>query len=239
MNRNKAIKEAFKEITKQQKKVENKQEEHEFSADFYEKTLKLIEETKRKEKKSIHLFGKQISKVAVVIIILLILGGTVYAAATNMDFIFEFFGINVSLRTPLESSADMKMELDDIYSIEIEGFILQSQEKNENTICVTTYEDAKGELLILTQQVEAVMNIDSENTLETEIEVNNSMGYYSVKNDQSTLLWPEYGYVFEITRYPAISYKEMQEIAVSIKKKEKMNHEETKTNNFADTIFID
>lgn len=154
---------------------------------------------KRRDEKYIIVWGRRVSKVAVLIIALLATGVTVYAV-WRTRLLFKIFERNTAISSIEEELESGREYLDHIYyPVETMGFEIEDQVQM-GTQLFTTYRNGVGETLTFLQQVIQTQYLfDNENTEEESVEVGGGEAVCFSKYGESTLIWCEHGYLFELT----------------------------------------
>ncbi len=162
--------------------------------------------------------------IASILICFFLFGVTGYAFRDK--FIILFKQTNTDIQISSLEADDEKITIEEVYYPEyiVKGYN-ETMRLEEETINIIEYQNNRGDSITLMQQItSALYNIDSEETEFSIVNIVKEKGYFSEKENQSTLLWVHDSYFFDLTGFPAISKKEMLKIAESIKtKSEKEN----------------
>jgi len=163
-------------------------------ADFKEKLQGRI----KRDQRYVVIWGKRISKAAIVILIILMTGITVYAFIQS-KFFYEIFKINTVVSTIEEEMQNGEEYLNHLY---YPTYLLDFEVDNtiyEDTAVYTMYSNAKGETITYIQQViQTQLLFDNEDTVEEKIAVNGVEAILFTKHAETTLIWCEYGYLYEL-----------------------------------------
>lgn len=171
---------------------------NELSQDFREK----LEE---KISKSFYLFNRPVSKIAV-LITMIFLTIILAACAILIDDIFVHrgpknndIGLNSEIRQETISETFI-----------IDGTLVKRTV--ESTWIETEYDG-----YILTQYVGSTgINLDNEDTAEVPCMINDTQGMISEKNDDITIIWGQYGYIFELYSSGKTTKDNLVKIAASL-----------------------
>lgn len=179
--------------------------------DFKEK----LKQRAKREKKYVYIWGKQISKVAIFIFLLLMTGISVYAMVKT-KFIYRIFKQNTVISTFEEEMQSGEEYLEHIYyPQETLDFEMDSTTKMDTSI-ITLYSNPAGETLTFIQQVIQTQYLfDNEHTKEERVVLNGVEAIRFVKNGEVTLIWCSDGYLYELNA-PEQYLEQITDIAGSL-----------------------
>lgn len=158
-----------------------------------------------------------IYKIAIICALLLASSITVYALY-SAGLLYKILPFN----TDIGSTNEVRLEtIETIYlpkATAIVGYsqIDETKPPDNASVAITEYEANDGGFMMIIQQLATTYNIDNENTVDQKLKLHGDLdAFYSVKNNQSTIIWTQYDYFFELTIYPAVGTERMTAIAES------------------------
>jgi len=200
----------------------------EFSCEFEEKLNERLEKigqedtvASKEEFNRKHIFIRKhaFSRAAVYLsIIAVILISTITVYGYKSDLIRRIFDTTTDISL-IYDPEKMKDEIDIVYS---PGYIPEGYEMIFNdkvlTRVLTRYANSNTDEIVLGQYSSRnITSIDNEDTLEEDVTINGNEGIYTLKHGQHTLIWSDYGYLFNlIATDPEITKEELIKIAESI-----------------------
>jgi len=157
-----------------------------------------LQERAKRDKKYIEIWGKRISKAAIIILIILMTGLTVYAVMQS-KFFYKIFKRNTVVSTIGEEMQKGEEHLNHLY---YPAYLLDFEMDDTistDTAVYTMYSNEKGEAITFMQQViQTQLLFDNEDTAEEKVAVNGVEAIRFTKHGETTLIWCEYGYLYEL-----------------------------------------
>lgn len=212
----KKVKDAYVEIVNHRELDLPTEAEIEEVMPLPEDLRKRIEEKAEREKKYVYIWGKRISKAVIIILAILVTGMTVYAMVKSR-FIYRIFEKNTTISTIEEEMEKGEEYLNSIYYPKYTlDFKIVSNEQLDASV-FTLYQNNQGETFTFLQQViQTQYNYDNE-TDEESVVVDNVEAVCFSKHGETTLIWVQYGYLYEL--HAPEKYKEdLIKIAESLEK---------------------
>lgn len=209
------VKRAYEDIVEQREfKLPSESEVEEampLPIDFKEKIIEGVE----RDKRYVLIWGKRVSKVAIIILAIIFTGLTVYAALQT-KFFYRIFKRNTEISTIDEEMKSGKPEIRDCYYPTYIGEFEVVETTMAELQVLTVYQNKKNETIIFLQQaIQTQYSYDNEYTNEERVNVNQVEAIEFSKHGETTLIWCEQGYLFEL--HAPDSYKDIvTKIAESI-----------------------
>jgi len=216
---NKSLKEkvahAYKEITDHREFILPMEEEVKAAMPLPDDFKKKLQEKVERDKKYIVIWGKRISKAVIAILIILMTGLTVYAVIQSKLF-YKIFKHNTVVSTIEEEMQKGEEYLNHLY---YPDYLLDFEMDDTiytDTAVYTMYSNGKGEVITFIQQViQTQLLFDNEDTVEEKVAVNGVEAIQFTKHGETTLIWCEYGYLYELN-VPEKYRKELIHMAESL-----------------------
>jgi len=216
---NKSLKEKvahiYKEITDHREFILPTEEEVKAAMPLPDDFKKKLQEKVERDKKYIVIWGKRISKAAIVILFILMTGLTVYAVIQS-KFFYKISKHNTVVSTIEEEMHKGEEYLNHLYyPVYLLDFEMDDTIYTDTAV-YTMYSNGKGEVITFIQQViQTQLLFDNEDTVEEKVVVNGVEAIQFTKHGETTLIWCEYGYLYELN-VPEKYRKELIHMAESL-----------------------
>ena len=174
-----------------------------------------LDELIRKRKRYVFVFGRYISKVAILVLVLLLFCTTAYAVYRT-KLLYKIFERNTNVSNEAYEMEAGNELIEEVYI----PSLLDDYELIDNIILDNysqqVFSGENGYITLIQQASIAQYNMDNEDVQAEEVIIHYSTGIQFVKNGEITIIWSEYGYLFELYAPEQVDLEVLVKIAESL-----------------------